>query len=109
MSVKKPTSANVYLLSSQFRGREPVLFFPYPSYVGGKKATGDRVTILDQEDLGNKMARFKIAESTNIYNAIVNSCKNSGMYLVDEDLMIAKKRVNEGKLDIKQLNEIFNI
>ena len=77
--------------------------------MGHKKTTGDRVTILDQKDLGNKVARFKIAESTNIYNAIVNSAKNAGMYLVDEDLMIHKKKVNEGKLDIKQLNEIFGI
>ena len=79
MSVKKPTSANIYLLSSQFKGRDPVLFFPYPSYVGSKKATADRVTVLDSEELGSKKARFKISESTNIYNAIVNSCKNAGV------------------------------
>lgn len=26
---------------------------------------------------------FKIVETTNIYNSVVNSCKNAGMYLVD--------------------------
>jgi len=28
---------------------------------------------------------FKIAEGTNIYNSLVNSCKNAGMILHDED------------------------
>ena len=109
MSVRKPTSSTIFLLSSQFRGRDPVLFFPYPSYIGSKKPTADRVPILAQEDLGPKKASFKISETTNIYNAIVNSCKNAGLHLVDEDVMLAKKRVNEGKLDIKEFNQIFQI
>lgn len=33
MSVWKPTTEQVHLLSSQFKAWEPVLFFPYPSYV----------------------------------------------------------------------------
>ena len=36
-----------------------------------------------QEKLGNKQLVFKIAETTNIYNSVVNSCKNAGFYLVD--------------------------
>lgn len=96
MSVKKPTAEVVHLLSSQFKGREPTLFFPFPYYVGFKKKTEQRVTVLDQDDMGNRVSHFKIAESTNIYNAIVNSCKSAGMFLVDEDEMVAKKKFNEG-------------
>jgi hypothetical protein len=32
----------------------------------------------------NCPAIFKIAEGTNIYNSLVNSCKQSGMILLDE-------------------------
>jgi len=34
----------------------------------------------------------------------VNSCKNAGMWMTDEDEMIAKKKFNEGKIDQDELN-----
>jgi hypothetical protein len=73
-----------------------------------KKKTGDRVTILEQQEIPpNQLFGFRVAESTNIYNAIVNSCKNAGMWLTDEDEMIAKKKFNEGKIDQEELNKIL--
>jgi len=29
----------------------------------------------------------------------VNTCKNAGMFLIDEEEMVAKKKFNEGKID----------
>lgn len=55
----------------------------------------------------NQRLGFWIAESTNIYNAIVNTCKNAGMYLTDEEEMVAKKKYNEGKIDLQTLNSIL--
>ena len=87
-------------MSSQFKAWEPVIFYPYPSYVGLKKKTGERVTVLDQSEMPpEKWLGFRIAESTNIYNAVVNTCKNAGMFLIDEEEMVAKKKFNEGKID----------
>ena len=57
--------------------------------------------------MGEKQMRFKIAESTNIYNAVVNSCKNAGMILNDEAEMCARKKYNEGRLSMEQLKELI--
>lgn len=84
MSVKKPVSQYVAFIKSPFKSRPPVLFFPYPGYVGEKKEEFDRVFFKQQEDLGSLTLRFKILDTTNIYNALVNSCKAAGMYLIGE-------------------------
>lgn len=55
----------------------------------------------------NQRLGFRVAESTNIYNAIVNSCKNAGMWMTDEHEMVAKKKFNEGKIDQEELNKIL--
>jgi len=96
MSVKKPVSQYVAFIKSPFKGRPPVVFFPYPSYVGDKKEEFGRVFFKPQEDLGPLTLRFKIAETTNIYNALVNSCKAAGMYLVGEKEMLRRKRKAQG-------------
>lgn len=107
MSVRKPTSDQVCLLSSQFKSREPTLFFPYPAYVGSRKKTEDRVTVQESRELESRAPRFKIAETTNIYNAIVNSCKNAGLALCDEFEMCARKKYNEGRMTLEELTEIL--
>lgn len=96
MSVRKQTSHYVPFLTSPFKNRIPTLFFPYPSYVDNEKETFDRVFFKHQKELGGLTFRFKIAESTNIYNAVVNTCKNAGMYLVNEQLMLKRKRIQSG-------------
>ena len=88
MSVKKPVSNYVAFLKSPFKNRPPTMFYPYPSYIGEKKDEFGRVFFKPQEDLGPLTMRFKIAETTNIYNAMVNGCKNAGMYLVGEKQML---------------------
>ena len=57
--------------------------------------------------MGEKQMRFKIAESTNIYNAIVNTCKNAGMVLNDEAELCARKKYNEGRLSMEQLKDLI--
>lgn len=96
MSVKKPVSNYVAFIKSPFKGRPPVVFFPYPSYVGEKKDEFNRVFFKPQEELGPLTLRFKISETINIYNAFVNACKNAGMYLVNEAIMLKRKRIAQG-------------
>jgi hypothetical protein len=96
MSVRKPVSQYVAFIKSPFKGRGPVMFFPYPSYVAEKKEEFDRVFFKPQEELGSLTMRFKIAETTNIYNAMVNACKAAGMYLIGEQEMLRKKRQAQG-------------
>lgn len=84
MSVKKPVSQYLAFIKSPFKNRPPLLFYPYPSYVNEKKNEFDRVFFKPQEDLGPLTMRFKIAENTNIYNSMVNSCKAAGMHLIGE-------------------------
>jgi len=96
MSVKKPVSQYVYFIKSVFENRQPTLFFPYPSYVGEKKEEFDRVFFKHQRDIGSLTMRFKILDTTNIYNAVVNSCKNAGMFLINERQMLKKRRKAQG-------------
>lgn len=95
MSVKKPTSQFVAFLKSPIKERGPTMFFPYPSYVSEKKEEYGRVFYRNSAELGDYTMRFKITESTNIYNAVVNSWKAAGMKLVNEEQMIKRKRKNE--------------
>ncbi|CAI2378871.1 unnamed protein product [Moneuplotes crassus] len=99
MSVRKPVSQYLAFIKSPFKDRSPMLFFPYPSYVGDKKDEFDRVFYKPQEELEPLTMRFKISENTNIYNAMVNSCKAAGMYLVGEQQMLKKKRIAQGLTD----------
>ena len=49
-----------------------------------------------QNEISELTLRFKISETTNIYNAVVNTCKHAGMYLVNETLMLKRKRIGQG-------------
>lgn len=92
MSVRKPVSQYVCFIKSPFKGRPPVMFYPYPSYVGEDKDEFGRVFFKHYSEVGPYVMRFKISETTNIYNAVVNTCKAAGMYLVNEKLMLWKKK-----------------
>lgn len=85
-SVRKPTSNIIYICKSPFPKRPDVLFFNYPKYVGSDKhgVDSDHIKVYNQEQMINCPVLFKISETTNIYNSLVNSCKNAGMILVDE-------------------------
>ena len=85
-SVRKPTSNILKLLKSPFPQRPETLFFNYPKYVGQNKlgAESDRLKTVNQEQMINHPMIFKIADGTNIYNSLVNSCKTNGMILIDE-------------------------
>lgn len=82
-TVRKPTNDNVILMKSSVKGRPDVIFFSYPAYVGKEKESTQKLKELCQEDIINRQLVFKISETTNIYNSVVNSCKNAGMYLAD--------------------------
>lgn len=64
-------------MKSIFEGRPPTAFLPYPSYVHLERVS-DRVRKYNRDDIDYLFMSFKIADSTHIYNAVVNSCKNSG-------------------------------
>lgn len=96
MSVRKPVSEYVAFIKSPFKNRPPVMFFPYPSYISERKEEFGRVFFKPQTELGPLAMRFKIAETTNIYNAMVNGCKAAGMFLVGETQMLHKKRLAQG-------------
>jgi len=80
-SVRKPTNDNVTLVQSSIKGRPDCALFSYPAYVGKQKETSLNVKLVTQDQLGSKHLVFKIAETTNIYNSVVNSCKNAGLHL----------------------------
>ena len=81
-SVFKPHSNEVYFLKSIYEGRPPTAFFPYPAYVHLERVC-DRVRKYKREDVEYLFMSFKIADSTHIYNAVVNSCKNAGFQMVE--------------------------
>lgn len=82
-SVRKPTKDLVVLCKSSLKGRPDFVFFSYPAYVGKEKEAQTTLKEVMQENIANKQLVFKISETTNIYNSVVNSCKNAGLYLVD--------------------------
>mmetsp|Transcript_46018 Transcript_46018/g.60966 ORF Transcript_46018/g.60966 Transcript_46018/m.60966 type:complete len:118 (+) Transcript_46018:839-1192(+) len=81
-SVFKPHSNNIFFLKSIFTNRPPTAFFPYPSYVHLDR-TADRVRKYNREDIEYLFMAFKIADTTHIYNAVVNTCKNAGFNMVE--------------------------
>ena len=81
-SVFKPHSQEVSFLKSIFEGRPPTAFFPYPQYVHLERVS-DRIRIYNREEIEYLFMSFKISDSTHIYNAVVNSCKNAGFTMVE--------------------------
>lgn len=69
-------------MKSIFAGRPPTAFFPYPSYVH-KERTSDRVRKYNREEIDYLFMSFKISDTTHIYNAVVNTCKNAGFNMVE--------------------------
>ena len=81
-SVFKPHSQEVSFLKSIFEGRPPTAFFPYPPYVHLERVS-DRIRIYNRDEIEYLFMSFKISDSTHIYNAVVNSCKNAGFTMVE--------------------------
>jgi hypothetical protein len=81
-SVFKPHSKDVYFLKSIYEGRPPTAFFPYPAYVKLDRAS-NRVRTYSREDVEYLFMSFKIWDTTHIYNAVVNTCKNAGFVMVE--------------------------
>jgi len=81
-SVFKPHAPEVNFLKSIFENRPPTVFFPYPNYVKIERKC-DRIRKYMRDQVETLFLSFKIADSTHIYNALVNSCKNAGLVMVD--------------------------
>ena len=81
-SVFKPHANEIYFLKSIFAGRPPTAFFPYPSYVHIDR-TADRVRKYKRDEIDYLFMSFKISDTTHIYNAVVNTCKNAGFNMVE--------------------------
>jgi len=83
-SVFKPNNSEVFFLKSVFQNRPPVAFFPYPAYVK-KQRDSERVRRYKRKDLEYLFMAFKIADNTHVYNALVNSCKSSGIVMLENN------------------------
>ena len=81
-SVFKPHAQEVYFLKSIFHNRPPTAFFPYPSYVHLDR-TVDRIRKYNREEIEYLFMSFKISDTTHVYNAVVNTCKNAGFNMVE--------------------------
>ena len=82
-SVFKPHSNHVTFLKSIFENRPPTAFFPYPSYVNYERSC-DRIRTYNRDEIEFLIMSFRISESTHIYNAVVTSCKNAGLIMLEK-------------------------
>ena len=81
-SVFKPHAHEVFFLKSIFAHRPPTAFFPYPNYVHMER-NSDRVRRYSRDEIEYLFMSFKISDTTHIYNAVVNTCKNAGFNMVE--------------------------
>ena len=68
----------------------------------------ERVKTYQREEVETLFMAFKIAETTHVYNAVVNSCKNAGFKMVEgptADLFNVQWTGYVGPNDIKDLNK----
>lgn len=82
-SVRKPTNKTIVLHQCPIEGGNDTIYFEYPPYVGKAKESKGKLAKYTQDEMTRCRLVLKIAESTHIYNSVVNSCKNAGFYLTD--------------------------
>ena len=70
-------------MKSIYGNRNQTAFFPYPSYVKIDRKW-ERIIKYSSEKVEDYFMSFKIADTTHIYNALVNSCKGAGFALIDD-------------------------
>ena len=70
-------------LKSIFENRPPTAFFPYPVYVNYERSC-DRIRTYNRDEIEFLFMSFKISENTHIYNAVVTSCKNAGLIMMEK-------------------------
>ena len=76
-SVFKPHAETIYFVKSIFDKRPPTAFFPYPKYTKVTRES-ERIRPYKRDEIEYLFMAFRINDSTHIYNAVVNSFKNSG-------------------------------
>ena len=80
--LRRPPNQTITMIKSQFRNREPYLFFPYPPFLKMQRALPQdlrRIVQYSQDTIKPSQAlTFKITESTHTYNCVVNSLKMAG-------------------------------
>lgn len=81
----KPHADVTYFLKSIFDKRPPTAFFPYPKYTKAKR-TSDRLRQYKKDEVEYLFMAFKINDNTHIYNAVVNSFKNAGFNMVENNM-----------------------
>lgn len=82
-SVRKPTNNMVIIHNSLMEGGNETIFFNYPKYVGEDKKANGKLKQYKQSEMRKCKLVVKISETTHIYNSVVNSCKNAGLFLTD--------------------------
>ena len=109
-SVRKPTNDIVVIHKWPIDGASETVFFDYPKYVGKSKEYLGDVKEYSQDEVKKSKLILKIAESTHIYNSIVNSWKNAGFFLTDKGRDWNLLWTGATKLDIlKYMNEFQKV
>lgn len=82
-SLRKPVNECVVMQKSMYDGRPMTVFFQYPEYCGVVRHQDNTIVYTQTEfkKQGYNLA-FKVTGSTHVYNAVVNSMKNSGFTMV---------------------------
>ena len=107
-SVFKPHSQHISFLKSVFAHRPTTVFFDYPSYINKNKKC-DRIRNFTQDEVESLYSSFKISDNTHIYNAVVNSCKEAGLQLLDHQQSDMYNLLWTGYVnanDLKSLNKL---
>lgn len=81
-SVFKPVNEVAWFLRSVYSNRPPTAFFPYPSYVGLERGSV-RLRKYAREEVEGLFMAFRVADTTHVYNAVVNTCKHAGLNMVE--------------------------
>ena len=84
-SVFKASADEVQFLKSEFKGRPPTAFFPYPTYVHQAQPHNKSLVKSYQRrgDIEYLYMSFLVSERTHIYNAVVNTMKTGGFELLE--------------------------
>jgi len=86
-SVFKATADDVHFIKSNYKGRPPTVYFPYPSYVSSKNPNFDQSLIKSYSRRGELeylFMSFHNSDRTHIYNAVVNTMKNGGFEMIEK-------------------------
>jgi hypothetical protein len=91
-------------VKSIYDKRPPTAFFPYPRYCKQKRES-ERIREYQRDDIEYLFMAFRVNDSTHIYNAVVNSFKNSGFQMIETNYWNVMWTGYTKYEDLKDLNK----